>query len=103
MSALGTEFTLNIHLEPIDGYHMEDYDFECEFFVLESKSVVIKKKDMQKVDKDNYKAVLEKENALKIGKGQIKAMVTAYIPDTNYSDDVRQEKKIFVCEGAKTM
>ena len=103
MSALGTEFTLNIHLEPIDGYHMEDYDFECEFFVLASKSVVIKKKDMQKVDKDNYKAVLEKENALKIGKGQIKAMVTAYIPDTNYSNDVRQEKNLFVCEGAKTM
>lgn len=103
MSALGTEFTLNVHLEPIDGYHMEDYDFECEFFVLASKSVVIKKKDMQKVDKDNYIAVLEKDNALKIGKGQINAMVTAYIPDTNYSDDVRQEKKLFVCKGAKTI
>lgn len=33
MSELGTELTLNVHLEPIDGYHMEDYDFECEFFV----------------------------------------------------------------------
>lgn len=103
MDALGTEFTLNIHLKPIDGYHMEDYDFECEFFVFVGKSVIIKKKDMTKVDEDNYIAVLEKEDALKIGKGQINAMVTAYIPDTNYSDGVRQVKKLFVCKGAKTI
>lgn len=99
MSALGTEFTLNIHLEPIDGYHMEDYGFECEFFVFAGKSVIVKKEDMTKVDEDNYTAVLEQEDALKLGKGQVKAMVTAYIPDTNYSDDVRIEKKLFVCNG----
>lgn len=26
MSSLGTELKINVHVEPIDGYHMEDYD-----------------------------------------------------------------------------
>ena len=31
MSALGTEFKINVHVEPIDGFHMADekVDFEC--------------------------------------------------------------------------
>lgn len=101
MSELGTELTLNVHLEPIDGYHMEDYDFECEFFVFTDRSIAKKKKDMTMVDKDNYITMIEKEDALKIGRGQIKALVTAYIPDANYANNIRTEKKMFVCKGAK--
>ncbi len=31
MSALGTELKINVHIEPIDGLHMIDYDFECDY------------------------------------------------------------------------
>lgn len=101
MSALGTEFTLNIHLEPIDGYHMEDYDFDCEFYVFAGRSVIKKKKDMIKVDKDNYTAIIEGTDAIKIGRGQMNALVTAYVPDANFANGVRIEKRVFVCNGAK--
>lgn len=102
MSLFGTEFTLNVHLDPIDGFHMEDYDFECEFFVFAGKGVVVKKDKMIKMDEDNFTCILQKDDVLKIGRGQIKAMVTAYIPDTNFDNGVRIEKQMFVCKNAIT-
>lgn len=92
MSALGTEFKLNIHLEPVDGYHMSDYDFECAFYVFTNRKVVIPKSKMRKVDDDNYLAIIETEDALKIGRGKINAEITAYIPDNDFSDGLRTEK-----------
>ena len=40
MSSLGTELKINVHVEPVDGYHMEDYDFACSFYVYEDHRVV---------------------------------------------------------------
>ena len=53
MSALGTEFKLNLHLDPIDGLHMSGYDFECALYVYNNRKVVIPKSKMKKVDDDN--------------------------------------------------
>lgn len=50
MSALGTEFKMNVHLEPMDGLHMSDYDFDCAFYVYTNRKVVIPKSRMKKVD-----------------------------------------------------
>lgn len=100
MSALGTELKLNVHLEPLDGFHMSDYDFECEFFVFTNRSVVIKKSQLKRLDDDNYYAIIEKDDAMRIGRGAVKCMVTAYIPDNDFADGVRTERRLFVCQEA---
>lgn len=98
MSALGTELKLNVHLKPLDGFHMSDYDFECEFFVFTNRSVVIKKSQLKRLDDDNYYAIIGKDDAMRIGRGAVKCMVTAYIPDNDFEDGVRTERRLFVCQ-----
>ena len=92
MSALGTEFKLNLHLDPIDGLHMSGYDFECALYVYTNRKVVIPKSRMKKVDDDNYLVIVEQVDAMKIGRGKINAEITAYIPDSDFSDGSRTEK-----------
>lgn len=96
MSAFGTELKINVHVEPISGYHMNDYDFECAFFVYSNRKVVIPKSAMRKVDDDNYIAIIESENAVKIGRGHVNMEISAFIPDADFSDGLRTEKAI-VC------
>ena len=52
---------------------------------------MIKKEQMIKEDDENYVAVIEGENALKVGRGQVKVQVTAFIPDSDFSDGFRTE------------
>ena len=92
MVVLGTELKFNLSLEPIDGLHMGDYDFECVLFVYTNRKVIIPKSRMIKVDDDNYIVKLEDEDAIKIGRGSIVAEITAYIPDADFSDGLRTEK-----------
>lgn len=94
MSALGTEFKMNIHLDPIDGLHMSGYDFECAFYVYTNRKVVIPKSQMRKVDDDNYIAVINSIDAMRIGRGRINVEITAHIPDGDFDDGVRTEKLI---------
>lgn len=94
MSALGTEFKLNIRLDPIDGLHMSDYDFECALYVYTNRKVVIPKSKMRKVDDDNYIVVVNSIDAMRIGKGKINAEITAFIPDSDFDDGLRTEKLI---------
>ena len=94
MSALGTEFKLNLHLDPIDGLHMSGYDFECALYVYTNRKVVIPKSRMKKVDDDNYIVVVNSIDAMRIGKGKINAEITAYIPDSDFDDGIRTEKLI---------
>lgn len=89
---LGTELKFNIHLEPIDGMHMYDYEFECVFYTYNNRKVVIPKGQMKMVDNDNYIAVIDSENALRIGRGRIEVEITAHIPDTDFEDGNRTEK-----------
>ena len=94
MSALGTEFKLNIHLDPIDGLHMSGYDFECALYVYTNRKVVIPKSQMRKVDDDNYIAVVNSIDAMRIGRGRINVEITAHIPDGDFDDGLRTEKLI---------
>ena len=98
MSALGTELKINVHVDPIDGLHMRDYDFECAFFVYTNKKVVIAKKEMKKVDDDNYIALIDKVKGLQLGRGTINMEITAHIPDGDFEDGLRTEKTV-VCTG----
>lgn len=68
MSDFG-EFKLKVHLEPIDGFHMSEYDFECALYVYTNRKVVIPKSKMRKMDDDNYIAVVNSIDAMRIGRG----------------------------------
>lgn len=94
MSALGTEFKLNVHLDPLDGLHMSDYNFEVALYVYTNRKVVFQKSKLKKVDDDNYLLMVETADALRIGRGRINAEITAYIPDNDFSDGLRTEKLV---------
>ena len=91
MSALGTELKINVHVEPIDGMHMSDYDFECVFFVYKNRPLVIKKNEMTKVDEDNY---IAKVDSAKVGVGNLMMKFTADIPDSDMNDGLRKEVEL---------
>lgn len=102
MSVLGTELKINVHVEPIDGYHMYDYDFDCQFYVYTNKSVSINKTDMKKIDNDNYVALITSDLANKIDRGALKMKITAHIPDSDFPDGLRTEIAE-VCTGVGIM
>lgn len=102
MSALGTEFKFNVHIEPIDGMHMSEYDFECAFYVYTNRKVVLTKADMRKVDDDNYIAIINNADAIRIGRGSVNLEVTAHIPDSDFTDELRTEKAV-VCTGVTVL
>lgn len=78
----GSEFKLNVNMEPIDNYHMGDVDFFCTF-MSGGKSVVVTKSQMRKVDDDNYVAPLDSKE---LGRGYINIRYEAEIPDDDFSE-----------------
>lgn len=86
MSCLGTEFKINVHVEPIDGLHMSDYDFTCRFYIY--SYVELTKNEMIKVDDDNYIACIDSS---KLGVGTIMMRIIAQIPDADFPDGLRTE------------
>lgn len=88
MSSLGTEFKINVHVEPIDGLHMSDYDFTCRFYIYTNRNVEISKSEMIRVDDDNYIACIDSS---KLGVGTIMMRITAQIPDADFPDGLRTE------------
>lgn len=100
MSSIGTEFKINVHVEPIGGYHMDDYDFSCKFYIYMSRAVEMKKSDMIRVDADNYIACIDSS---KIGIGAVRMRITALIPDGDFPDGFRTEvetvdTKVMICK-----
>lgn len=47
---IGSEFKLNVSIEPISDFTMDDYDFKCEFWCYSNRKVTIEKKDMSRQD-----------------------------------------------------
>ncbi len=83
----GSEFKLNISMDVIDEYHMEDVDFLCTFKA-GGKAVTVQKSSMIKVDADNYLAPLD--SAL-FGKGALTIRYETDIPDDAFADGFRHE------------
>lgn len=98
ISVIGSDLKLNVHVEPIDGLHMESYDFECAFFVKPDRKCVIHKSMMAKKDQDNYLAPLEGKEIRSLGRGKLLMEITAYITDSDYKDGLRTEKAV-TCTG----
>lgn len=90
MSNVGTELKINVHVEPIDGFHMSDYDFVCRFYIYRSCVVDVTKQNMIRIDNDNYIACVDSG---KLGFGTIMMRVTAQIPDSDFQDGLRTEIK----------
>lgn len=40
------EYKLNVHVDPINGLHMSDYDFKVMLFVYQNRTVEIDKSSM---------------------------------------------------------
>lgn len=88
MSSIGTQLKINIHIDNIDNYSMNDMDFECEFYISPNKFITVYKKDMIKVDNENFIAIVDSE---KLGIGKLMVKVTAYVPDGDFEDGFRKE------------
>lgn len=85
---VGTEVKLNIHIEPLDGLAMEDYNFKVEVFTSPKNRVTITKEQARKIDANNYLIMV---NTAKVGQGLLRCEVTAYIPDGDFDDALRTE------------
>lgn len=96
-SVKGTIFKLNVHMEPIDGFHMSEVDWEVDVYSSNSfgKKQTTLKKDAYKVDDDNYIIVIDSGV---LGTGLYNITFTAWIPDGHCNDGKRIER-VNVCTG----
>lgn len=86
----GTGLKLNIHIEPIDGLTMDNYDFVCVFHnPSRSDRISYSKSDMARADKDNYIVVVDTS---KFSECNLLLSITALIPDADCKDGFRCEK-----------
>lgn len=85
---LGTEFKLNVNIEPIGDVTMDNYEFKIEAYCSSKKNVIIEKKDTIRIDESNYVIRLNSED---LGVGDLKCKITAHIPDGDFDDNFRTE------------
>lgn len=85
------EYKLNVHVDPIAGYHMDELNIKCVLFVYPNKAVEVRKEEMVKADEDNYIIPLTAELVKRVGRGQLKVRVIAEIPDSDFPDGFRTE------------
>lgn len=88
--SLGTELKLNISAELDNNLHLADVDFSATFYTAMGvgKSLTVEKKDMLKVDEDNYIAVVDTK---KVGTGEYWMKLSAELPDEDCEDGFRSE------------
>lgn len=85
---LNGDVKLNIHLEPIDGLTMDDYDFDVEGYCSTRNVLKFRKDELIRVDESNFKVAFNTDD---IGTGEIKVRVIARIPDGDFPDGIRDE------------
>lgn len=85
---VGTDLKVNVHVEPIGGITMDDYDFTCDFYCYSNRRVTVTKGDMLRTDESNYIALVDSTH---IGQGEITMRITAEIPDGDFHDGLRTE------------
>ena len=89
---LGTEIKLNISIPPLGDVTMDDYDFSLEVYCSQKRVVTISKKDLIRMDSENYVALIDTSE---LGAGDIKCKVIAYIPDWDFPDKTRTEISVY--------
>lgn len=88
MSSVGTEYKINICMQPMGEIHLEDCEFTATFYVTATKSCVVEKVDMVAVDADNYIALVDSSLT---GAGALKAKIAIDLPDGDFVDATRRE------------
>lgn len=71
---------------------MDDYDFSLEVYCSQKRVVTISKKDLIRMDSENYVALIDTSE---LGAGDIKCKVIAYIPDWDFPDKTRTEISVY--------
>ena len=94
MITYGSDIKMNVSIEPISGLSMSGYEFECAFFIYDNRKVVVTKKQMEKVDDDNYIASIYGDSARILGRGRLMVEVTAHVPDGVFPSGFRTEKAV---------
>lgn len=95
---LGTELKLNINIEPIDHTSMDDYDFKVEVYSSSQNSITVLKRDAIRVDENNYIILVD---TLRLGLGNIKCKITAYIPDEDFASDFTRTEVVCINTNIK--
>lgn len=85
---LGTELKLNIHIAPIDGMTLDNYEYTTEVYCTPNQRIVVKKSDTIRVDDENY---LVRVDTNVIGVGRLVCRIIAQIPDGDFADGYRTE------------
>lgn len=87
---VGTVLKINVTAVLSGGLHLEDVDFECEFYseTIGTKKVTVKKAQMAYVDVNNYLAVVDTKE---IGTGWYWCLLTVMIPDNDVESGYREE------------
>lgn len=88
---LGTDFKVNVHMDNIDGYSMDDVDFTCVFYTNSKKKVVLLKDDMIPIRDGNYVSYVAPLESKDLGQGVLKIVYGADIPDNDFDDGLRHE------------
>lgn len=87
-SISGSQIKLNVNIDPLGDLHMEDYEFECKFYIFPKKFIIINKSEMVKIDSDNYVVLVDTTD---LGVGRLHMMLTAQIPDEDFGNEIRRE------------
>lgn len=85
---VGTQFKLNLHVEPVADMTMDDYDFSVEVYCSRLRIEKREKKDCTRVDSDNYLVTVD---SAVLGAGTLKVKFTAIVPDIDFPDELRKE------------
>lgn len=85
---LGTKFKYNIHVDPIEGLTMDDYDFAVEVCTKPRVSQKFAKPDLIRVDSENYVARIDTSL---IGIGPMEVKFIAMLPDADFENGWRPE------------
>ena len=96
MLAYPSDHQIKITVEPINGIHLSECEFDCYLFTYPSKKIVINKSDCIKVNADSY---IVQFNTREIGRGNVKMSLNIQIPDSSYDDGLREVNTAPLCTG----
>lgn len=75
---VGTQQKYNVSLELPNNQTMDDVDFTCQFYTSSRSNVTVEKKDMVRVDENNYTTVVDTSIT---GAGSMKCQITVDLGD----------------------
>lgn len=89
---LGSEQKLNVNIKPVAEFTADDFDFVVDVYCSPKRTSTKTKSELIRVDEENYVFLLDTNE---VGAGEVKAKVTAYIPDYDYADTFRTEVSMY--------